>query len=176
MKIEKLSAIAELISSVAVVVTLVYLAVQTQQNTTAIQASIRQAMLTDDRELLLIQIEFPIAVTGRSGGDDLSDDDLVRIAANLVAFVRVKENQWLQFQNGVIDEQTWATYRAAIPMVLSTEFCRSWWRNRSGRGEFNDGFVAMVNAALENQADASSIPIRERLGFGPLHTNIHDQG
>ena len=70
MKIEKLSAIAELISSVAVVVTLVYLAVHTQQNTTAIQASIRQAMLTDDRELFLSQIEFPIVVTGRSGGDD----------------------------------------------------------------------------------------------------------
>ena len=84
---------------------------------------------------------------GRSGGDDLSDDDLVRIAANLVALVRVKENQWLQFQNGVIDAQTWATYRAAIPMVLSTGFCRSWWRNRSGSGEFNDGFRAMVNAA-----------------------------
>ena len=156
----------------AVVVTLVYPAVQTQQNTTAIQASIRQAVLTDDRELLLSQIEFPIVVTGRSGGDDLTDDYPVRVAANLVAFVRVKENQWLQFQNGVIDDQTWSTYKAAIPMVLSTEFCRSWWRNRSGEGEFNEGFVAMVNAALENHPDANGVQLRERLGFDPLQTNL----
>ena len=168
MNVEKLSAIAELISSVAVVVTLGYLAIQTQQNTTAIQASVRQAMLTDDREMLLNQIEFPVVVTGRTGSEDLTDEELVQVAASLVAFVRVKENQWLQYQNGVIDEETWSTYKAPIPLVLSTDFCRSWWRNRSGRGEFDEGFVTMVNATLGEQADMESLSLRERLGFDPV--------
>lgn len=49
MKIERLAAIAEIVSSIAIVVTLGYLAVQTQQNTAAIVSNSRQQTL--DAEL-----------------------------------------------------------------------------------------------------------------------------
>lgn len=168
MKLEKLSAIAELVSSVAIVVTLVYLAIQTQQNTLAIQATVRQAMLTDDREMLFQQIAHPHLVGNRAGGADLSDEQLVELASYLVASVRVRENQWLQYQNGVIDERTWLTYRAALRAVFDTEFVRAWWRNRSGRGEFDAGFVAMVDDLLTGSPTSAAPSMRERLGFDPL--------
>ena len=53
------SAIAELVSSIAILATLAYLAIQTQQNTQALQASVRQSMLTEDRELLYKQMDYP---------------------------------------------------------------------------------------------------------------------
>jgi hypothetical protein len=168
MKLEKLSAAAELISSVAIVVTLGYLAIQTRQNTVAIQATIRQAMLTDDREMLFQQIDHPSLVAARAGDAGLSDDELVQLASYLIASVRVRENQWLQFQNGVIDEQTWLTYRAALRAVFDTEFVRAWWRNRSSRGEFDEGFVAMLDDLLAQSPVRSSASVRERLGFDPL--------
>jgi hypothetical protein len=49
MKIEKLAAIGELVSSVAIVSTLVYLAVQTQQTNSALIGNSRQATLMADR-------------------------------------------------------------------------------------------------------------------------------
>jgi hypothetical protein len=84
MKVEKLSAVAELVSSVAIVITLGYLAIQTQQNTVAMQATVRQAMLTDDRELLFRQIEYPLLVAARTGDTDLSDEEFVRLGSYLV--------------------------------------------------------------------------------------------
>jgi hypothetical protein len=63
MKLEKLSAIAELVSSVAILVTLGYLAVETRQNTLATQATVRQAMLAEDRELLFKTMEYPFILT-----------------------------------------------------------------------------------------------------------------
>ena len=48
----KWSAIAEVLSSVAIVATLLYLVIQTQQNAAAIQASSRQTMLMADWEVL----------------------------------------------------------------------------------------------------------------------------
>ena len=168
MKLEKLSALAELISAIAIVVTLGYLAIQTKQNTTAVQASVRQAMVQDDLELIRQLSDFPVALTGRSGSAELSDDDLVRLHSGMLALMRTRENQYLQYQNGVIDERSWRTYQSAIPAVMSTDFMRSWWRTRSSRGEFDEDFAASVDQLLDANAPRPSQSLRESLGFDPL--------
>jgi len=131
-------------------------------------ASVRQAMLVDDLDIIRMQLDYPIMITGRSGGADLSDDELVRLSASLLGLFRTRENQWLQYQNGVIDERTWRTYQTAIPAVLTTEFMRSWWRNRSLRGEFDEGFVVVVDKLLEEHPLGSATSLREGMGFDPL--------
>jgi hypothetical protein len=167
MTLEKLSAVAELVSSVAIVLTLGYLAIQTQQNTTAIQATVRQAMLGDDLAIIRQQSDFPNATVARYGGSELTDEALIELNSFLLSIVRVRENQWLQYQNGVIDEQTWLTYQTALTAVFATEFTRSWFRNRSERGEFDQGFVDSVNELLANHPAGSIRSIRETLGFDP---------
>ena len=167
MKLEKLSAAAELVSSIAIVVTLGYLAIQTRQNTTAIQATVRQAMLADDLEIIRQQLDYPSATPARFGGSDLTDEELIQLNSTLLALVRVRENQWLQHQNGVIDEQTWLTYRTALTAVFSTEFTRSWFRNRADRGEFDPEFVDMVNEFFSHNPPRPGQSVRETLGFDP---------
>ena len=56
---EALGTIAEIIGALVVVGTVMYLAIQTRQHTLAVQASVRMAMLSEDRELLFKNIEFP---------------------------------------------------------------------------------------------------------------------
>lgn len=168
MKLERLSALAELISAIAIVLTLGYLAVQTQQNTAAVQASVRQAMVQDDLDLIRQLADYPITFTARSGSQPLSDEDLVRLHANALGLIRSRESQWLQYQNGVIDERSWRTYQMAIPAVLSSELMRSWWRNRTARGEFDEGFVAAVNKILDENPPLPPLSVRESLGFDPL--------
>jgi len=167
MTLEKLSAVAELVSSIAIVVTLGYLAIQTQQNTTAIQATVRQAMLADDLEIVRQQMDFPNATVARSGGSELTDEALIQLNSFLLALVRVRENQWLQYQNGVIDQQTWLTYQTALTAVFATEFTRSWFRNRSERGEFDQSFVDSVNELFAKTPVGPARSIRETLGFDP---------
>ena len=168
MKLEKLSAWAELVSAIAIVVTLGYLAVQTQQNTEAVQAGVRQAMLQNDLALIRQITDYPITFTGRAGDPELSDADLVRLHANILSFMCTRENQFIQYQSGVVDERSWSTYQAAIPSVLSSDFMRSWWRNRVARGEFDERFVATVNKILEENPVRPATSVRESLGFDPL--------
>ena len=165
MNLTKLSAVAEIISSVAIVLTLVYLAVQTQQNTLAIQASVRQDMLDSDRSLLFLQAENPEITVARETDSDLTDEDAVRLGSYLVAVVRVRENQWLQYQNGVIDERTWLTYRSPILAVFSNERTRMWWRNRTANGEFDQGFVDMVNQLMADSPLRPARSLMEAMGF-----------
>ncbi len=167
MKIEKLSAIAELVSAVAIVVTLGYLAVETQQNTAAIQATVRQEMLASDLEILLYQMEYPHVMPGAYGGRELTADEEGQLMSWLIAFIRIRENHWLQYQNGVIDEATWASYRAPIASVLSQQFSRAFWEARTGAGRFDPGFVNDVNSLLADIPVQSFTTAREAFGIDP---------
>jgi len=148
MKLEKLSAIAELVSSVAVVVTLGYLAVQTNRNTLATQASVRQAMLAEDRELLFKEIDYPFLHPATYGQRDLTLDQELQLQSFMTTFLRVRENHWLQFQAGVIDEATWSSYRVAIPGFFQTDWAKEEWRSRTDTGGWAQGFVDDVNSLL----------------------------
>ena len=147
-RLERLSALAELVSSVAIVATLGYLAVQTHQNTLATQASVRQAMLAEDRELLLKTIDYPVVFPGLYDPKDLTRDQQAQLAAWTLLFFRVRENHWLQYEAGVIDAATWASYRTALRVILSSDYGRSSWRDYAARGDFDRGFVDDIEAYI----------------------------
>jgi hypothetical protein len=152
----KWSAIAEIFGAIAVLATLAYLAiqtrylaVQTEQNTVAVQASVRQEMLSTELEFLGREIEFPsLAQIGRDG-QEMTREDTTRLNAYLLSFLRIRESQWLQYQSGALDERTWQSYSAAIPLVFNQDIRRLWWQLRSPTfaetGEFDSEFVEVVS-------------------------------
>ena len=58
MALEQYTYVAEIIGVIMVVLTLAYLAVPTKQNTAAIQSSVRQSLLQEDRESLRLLVDF----------------------------------------------------------------------------------------------------------------------
>ena len=142
-KWEKWSAISQILGTAAILVTLVYLAVQTEQNTAAIQATVRQAMLSEDRESLYKIIEYPFL--GDTCG--LTDEQGIQTRAYLIAFLRMRENHWLQFQRGVLDEATWLAYQAPLSsVVLNSEVGRAVWEG--SQRSFDKTFVNSVNELM----------------------------
>ena len=165
MNLEKLSAIAELVSAVAIVVTLAYLAVETHQNTLATQATVRQAMLEEDRELLFKLVDYPLIAQGLENPDLLSDEELVQLSSWLIVFFRVRENHWLQFQNDVIDAATWRAYRTPLLNILASDRVKSMWKQRTERGEFDAGFVADVNSYIAEHGTNPELSVKEEMGI-----------
>ena len=139
----KWSAVAEILSALAIVVTLGYLAIQTQQNTAAVQASVRQSMLEADRESLYMQVQNPFLMR-RSG---LDEGERLQLIAFMTAFLRTRENFWIQYQEGVLDRDTWESYRGALAIVIfSSEFGRRVWEGQTASGlVFDRGFVSSIN-------------------------------
>jgi hypothetical protein len=146
MKLEKLAAIGEIVSSVAIVATLAYLAIQTRQNTAAIQANGRQATTGIEIQLLLSQTERP-DMWARQTAPDLTDEEKAYFTAWMVAFFRLRELDWFNYQRGVLDDVQWQSYRSAIGSVLATERSRKWWDSFATAG-FNQAFVADVYAKI----------------------------
>ena len=69
-----IAVIAEILSSAAVLVTLIYLAVQTRQNADAIQANTRQAILDADQQLIMAVMASP-ELDAIFFKPDLTDDE-----------------------------------------------------------------------------------------------------
>lgn len=152
----RVSSLSEILSSAAVLVTLVYLAVQTQQTTDAIQATGRQATASIEMELLLQQAERP-EVWANQFAEEYTDVEKAYFDSWLTAFFRLRELDWMNYQNNVIDARTWQSYRQAIKAVLGTPMFRTWWQNNIIRHEvFDAEFMAQVNDVI-----AESPPLAE---------------
>lgn len=142
----KWSAISEIASSIAIVGTLIYLAIQTQQNASAILASSRNTLIATEVALNQQAIDNPSIRLLRSKADPTSEE-LAQLETWLISLVRTREHQWLQYRAGLLDKSIWEAYVNALPAVLSNPIERAWW-NFTKDVYFNPEFVAEVDRLL----------------------------
>jgi len=135
LKLEKLSAWSEIISSIAILITLVYLAIQTnqnaeqmRQNAEAIKASTRQQMLGTDMAFLRDIINNP-EITTLQYKSNLTDAEKTQLASQYTMFLRMRENNWIQFQNGALDELSWNSMKSTINVVAHQPNFHTFWNN-----------------------------------------------
>ena len=148
----KWSAVAEILSSIAIVATLFYLAVQTSQNTAAIQAASRQGVLNGELWMLDKMIEYPALApaSGLINRPDLSEYDNRRYENMLNGQFRIRENLWFQYQNGALDRATWESYRNIfVLLLLSNPVMKQYWETLSPF-TMDQNFVAEIDVALAN--------------------------
>jgi hypothetical protein len=152
------SAIAEIVSSIAIVMTLFYLGAQThqlgeqtKQNTLAVIAGVRQQSLDTEVAMLLKMMDFADEAPGGRTGADARIDAVASIA------LRIREKQWLQLQDGLLDQATWDTYMRVLLLNLSSDDrMQEYWERSTNLGVLTPGFVRAVNEGLNRfQARAS---------------------
>ena len=70
--------------------------------------------------------------------------------AYLAAFLRMRENYWIQYRNGVLDESTWESYKQPLSsVVLDSEFGRNLWRSAAAGSALEPGFRKLMDELLE---------------------------
>ena len=127
-----MAAVAEIVSSIAIVATLAYLAIQSQQTNSALLANSRAATMTADVNLMIAG--FARDPDGERGG-------------YFAAFFRIREFAWFQYQNGVLDQATWESYIGPVPdMFRESSEVRSWWEASSH--QLDPRFVVAINEAV----------------------------
>ncbi len=139
----------EIISTFAVLITLVYLAKQVHQGNLLLGSEARQAQVHTDQEHLYKFIEHPELVHAYTSKDPISDDARIRLNFWIIASIRAREFEWTQYQHGALDKDTWANYSQVIPFTLGTKRARQLWVCCAKF--FNPEFVKVVNEILEKQ-------------------------
>ena len=152
----KLADLSEIISSVAIVITLVYLTVEMNQNTNAMNAQTRQAVMESAQTELFVLMDNPDLSISMTKSDPLSAEEQVRLDNFFTASLRSREFSWLQYQDGSIDELQWATEQAVLQSIFDTRQSRDWW-NVVGREVFGAEFVSFVDELLQQTGPTEEV-------------------
>ena len=148
MSIQDLGALGEFISSVVVLVTLIYLAIQVRQGNLLARSQARQLMVEHANSELHAQINDPSITYTVVKEGPLSEEEQAKLSLFLTQFMRQREWEWFQLQDGVIDKEVYESYRDVIGIFLSADRTKKWWHSL-GRFAFNQDFAADVDRFLE---------------------------
>jgi hypothetical protein len=77
----------------------------------------------------------------------LTDEEKIRLSMYLITFFRLRESNWRQYQNGVLDEATWSSYLQSL-RAFATPRVRAWLANEAIAQMLDPEFVSMVTAFL----------------------------
>lgn len=150
--LSQLANIGELVGGVAVVASLVYLAIQIRQNTRTVRGSTLHQN-TDLWVSMFLRLAEPGAarayVAGMTANPDIEPLHYTQFFFICRAMFLGYENQYYQMRQGVLDRETYAAYQRSIAsQFLAFRGFRLWWQQ--SRSVFSPAFVEHVDAMIED--------------------------
>ena len=122
----------EFVSSLVVLATVIYLAIQVRQTRLSVQSSSWQNgvnniidwnfRLAEDADLL------EVFQRGLSDPDALDTQEQLRLAVVLASFLQQFHKWYLDNEKGLVDEKAWQGEADSMVAILSTPGATRWWR------------------------------------------------
>ncbi len=147
MNIEKLNPWLTLMGNIGIVAGIVFLGIEMHQNTNAMLAASRQAVMETAQNELFKAVDDPGLWLMATQTEPLTPAQQVRLSALLAALIRAREYSWLQNRDGIIDDAQWATEFEVTRWVLGTKRSREWWE-KSGSVTVSSDFAAFVETEI----------------------------
>ncbi|MEO8115741.1 MAG: hypothetical protein ABI655_15235 [Phenylobacterium sp.] len=157
MSLSDFAAVASLINSAAVVISLIYLGLQVNQAERNQRAQIRHGRATRSVDIILAMSEPSMGEAlpkGVMGADDISLTQFSQFTSIYGAFLASAEDSYLQHQEGLLSDAVFASLRASWAQSLSQPGVRALWKLR--RIGFESGFVSFMDAIMSQVAVAPS--------------------
>jgi len=146
---EAIGAIGDAVGGIGVVLSLIYLAIQTKSNTRAVQsASFHQANEAFANMAMLIALDPALVVImdKASKGQTLPEDEQTRFHWVLMSLFRRAESTYFQTELGTLQSNSWAGIELTLKLAISSPLGAVWWATSSPR--FNPQFRAYVESNL----------------------------
>ena len=115
--------ILDLITTLTLVVSLIFVAIQINQSNHLAKATVRQTINDNDIEFLkpfLDQTVVPIANFKLQKGEELTKYEIQQIIWQQHINFRIFDNAYYQYQNGLLEEPEWLKYESIIKTLLTT--------------------------------------------------------
>ena len=160
MSFEQLSYLAQIVASVGLIVSLIFVGLQIKHNTGALQRNEHNSTMaqwTVIRQAIARNRDIAELMTaGLSGERALDAADQLRLEQMLQEYAWASFHIWDRTQRGVFPKGTFeATAGAALCGLLTTPGGGTWWRNAKHIG-FIPRFVSDVDAVLARNAGTAN--------------------
>ena len=159
MEISELGAIGEFVSSIAVLVTLVFLTTETRRNSRLLARANSRSAIENNREALSQLIDKEVSELFYRGNleglSSLSPEERYRFDIAYVIWLQAAEQAFADARAGFFDPEHLLSWQNSIPGFLSTPGGREWWQDR--RDWFTHDFRDEVDSML---ASADEVALR----------------
>jgi hypothetical protein len=158
---EAIGSVSELIGAIAVVVTLIYLAVQVRQNTRAIRLDTGHAITEDFRSMFALMAEHKelaaLVHKAASDPDDITGVEKVQYYGLNSNFVRALENAYIQWSENALDHRHWAGMKRMLIDYARLPGFGEYWKNR--KHWFSKDFQNFMGTEILPSTDQSNVPL-----------------
>ena len=152
----KWSSIAEIFSAIAILFTLLYLALQTKYiaeqtelNSRAIQASAIQSLIERDMantDLLIADPEILFLIMNKN---EMTDLETGKLYSFMTSITRSRESYFRQYSLGVIDKELYESLENPYLFILSIEHINNYWQR--SKTQLDSKFVSRIDSQLKNR-------------------------
>ena len=151
--LQKWSAIAEILSSIAVLATLVFLVLELQQTNDAVRANTYQemnAVIQDFNAMFLANPEVVEFIAKTSSDDyELDTEEAMRLRAFISSTYRYAENVYFQYEIGTITEQQMKSLLHGVVLNFRRRGrLRTEWENGDDKFLLSPGTVEYLEHAI----------------------------
>ena len=159
MTLEDLGNIGEFVGAIAVVVSLLYLAMQIRQNTRTVRTSTYQAVLDAslrvNENVLLDPALSRIFQVGRRDPAQLDEEELARFRVLVGQHLGLYEALHLQHRQGAIDDDFYSGRLDALRRLIVQPGIRATW-DRRGKAYYARSFAALVDGLIADSEDTGA--------------------
>ena len=164
MTLSDLAAIAEIVGAAAIVVTIIYLAVQVKHSRESLDANtkaIRGQAISDvtsniaDHIAMITQGHDVANVIKRMGADEiLESEDALLLDMTMTAVFIARQNEYYQWKTGLLEDAVFRSLHHITLTVLKTKGGMHWWQHE-GRNLVAPEFVGFTEKLLEQGSSDS---------------------
>ena len=157
MNTSKLADLSEILSSIAVVITLVVLILEVRNNTDEVRASTMTTIAGRTQEFTIAHMTHPEVerVWGKmTNGGDISADESQSANSLIVGALKIAEESYIAYRNGRLDEDVWLTRATLARAAMRHEQSRELWTSYMRiNNVFVPEFVEWLDAMLIENYD-----------------------
>lgn len=152
--VQLIVSVAEIISSLAIVVSLFYIANEYQRSNTLTNRDVENILYNNMKEMDRLLIEnvdlAKIILKTSHGGEELTPDELIRYLAFEHIFYDSWESAWYYYQENILEKQNWDSWNTWFISEVKNKPLISWEGNRKNYdGEFLGYIDNIYNSTLK---------------------------
>ena len=134
MTLNELGSLGEFISGLAVVVTLIYLALQIRHNTRAVRSSMHQDMVGSTARIAESVSDSPdvgrIVLKADEDYDNLTKEEFIRFEAYAERVFGNFESVFYSYRNSMIEPDLWDSWKSSFLADISRDAMRRFWQDQ----------------------------------------------
>ncbi len=164
MSLDQYAAIGEFVGGIAVVFSLIWIAMQIRQNTRGTRSSTLATNVSIWTNTLM-QVSTPhnseAYALGAMGSSKMTPTQLLRFTLICKAWFNSMENQWYQFNHGTLDADIYKGYESSVSNeLLAYPGIRTWWQIH--KEYYSPGFSAYIDELILSVEQVSPMHLYEQ--------------